>query len=149
MPVVSVSYRTNQIMNLAGEKLTTKQMEEACAYLGKCMGTRIKEFCIDTDQDRPDPNYTVYIETEMGKSTNDAKCSEILDKALQDKISAYSKARNSGALSEVKVISLRRGAFRSFGAYLSKSGYRMEQNRPLKIITTDDQRAFFEKKAEE
>lgn len=149
MPVISVSYRTNQVMNLDEEKVNTRQMEEACAYLGKCMGTGITEFCMDADTDADVPRYIIYIETQMGRSNNDAKCSEILDKALMDSVGSYGRARASGKLDMARVITLRRGSFRSFGAYLSKKGYRMEQNRPLKIITTDEQRDFFIKKSAE
>ena len=148
MPVISVSYRTNQVMNLAEERVTTRQMEAACSYLGERMGTRITEYCMDAEKTDNLPHYLVYIETEMGRSTNDRKCSEILDKALQDNLDPYLKARASGRLGEARVISLRRGSFRSFGAYLSKNGYRMEQHRPLKIICNDDQRDFFIKKSQ-
>ena len=149
MPVISVSYRTNQIMNLAEEHLTTRQMAEACDELGKRMGTRVTEYCMDADKEGELPRYTVYIETEMGRSNNDAKCSMVLDAILKDHVSAYEKARSSGRLGQPFVITLRRGVFRSFGAYLSKNGYRMEQNRPLKIISTEDQREFFRKKSAE
>ena len=148
MPVVSVSYRTNQVMNLADERVTTRQMETACQYLGERMGTRILEYCMGSEKSDDIPRYVVYIETEMGKSSNDARCSEVLDQALQDRLDPYLKARASGRLGEARVVSLRRGTFRSFGAYLSKHGYRMEQNRPLKIICTDDQRDFFIQKSQ-
>lgn len=147
MPVVSVSYRTNQVMNLDEEKVTTRQMEEACAYLGKCMGTGITEFCMDAYTAGDIPSYIIYIETQMGKSNNEAKCSEILDRALMDIAGSYAKARNAGRLGMARVITLRRGSFRSFGSYLSKKGYRMEQNRPLKIVTTEEQREFFIRKS--
>ncbi|MBQ7584186.1 MAG: GH3 auxin-responsive promoter family protein [Lachnospiraceae bacterium] len=149
MPVISVSYRTNQIMNLADERITTRQMGEACSRLGQRMGTRLTEYCMDADRDGEIPQYIVYIETEMGRSNNDAKCSEVLDEILKEHVSAYRKAREQCRLKEARVISLRRGVFRSFGAYLSKNGYRMEQNRPLKIISTDDQKDFFRKKSSE
>ena len=147
IPVISVSYRTNQIMNLAEEHLTTRQMAEACDELGKRMGTRVTEYCMDADKEGELPRYTVYIETEMGRSNNDVKCSMVLDAILKDHVSAYEKARSSGRLGQPFVITLRRGVFRSFGAYLSKNGYRMEHNRPLRIISNDDQREFFNRKS--
>ncbi len=149
MPVISVCYRTNQVMNLAEERVTTRQMTEVCLHLGRCMGTDITEYCMDADRNARTPFYIVYIETGMGKTNNEKKCSEILDKKLQEISSGYRRARSEGTLDEARVISLRRGAFRSFGAYLSKNGYRMEQSRPLRIIASEDQRAFFKKKAEE
>lgn len=147
MPVISVSYRTNQVINLAEERITTRQMSEALNQLGMRMGTRITEYCVDADRNSDIPRYVIYIETEMGKSNNDAKCSEIMDGILKEYISAYDKARLAGRLLEAEVITLRRGVFRSFGAYLSKNGYRMEQSRPLRIISNDDQRNFFRQKS--
>ena len=85
----------------------------------------------------------------MGRSNNDSKCSDIIDQFLQEKSNGYRNARESGMLGKAKVISLRRGAFRSYGAHLSDSGYRMEQNKPLHIISNDEQREFFSRIASE
>ena len=149
MPVVSISYRKNQVMDLAKEHVTMRQIEEVADHLGICMGAGILGFCIDAGESSGTPDYTVYIETEMGRSNNDSKCSDIIDGFLKEHNKDYCHARETGALGIPRVVSLRRGAFRSYGAHLSDSGYRMEQNKPLHIISTEVQRDFFRRIASE
>ena len=149
MPVISISYRKNQLLNLADEKINTRQLEQATDLLASRMGTGISDYCVDAgnNENGAKPGYIIYIETEMGRSNNDKKCSEIVDKALRDSSAGYRLARENDRLREAQVISLKKGAFRSYGAYLSNHGYRMEQNKPLRIITSDEQRDFFTHKA--
>lgn len=150
MPVVSVCYRKNQVMNLVNENVTIRQLEDAVAKLGGRMGTRIREFCAGGDEDSGKAqNYLVYIETEMGRSNNDKKCSEIMDDILKENSAGYRKARENGNLGASRVVSLRRGTFRAYGAHLSQQGYRMEQNKPLRIMTNEDQKAFFRNRSSE
>ena len=72
-----------------------------------------------------------------------------LNEHLKEHNKDYCHARETGALGIPRVVSLRRGAFRSYGAHLSDSGYRMEQNKPLHIISTEVQRDFFRRIASE
>ena len=150
MPVIGVCYRKNQVMNLVNENVTTRQLEAAARRLGELMGTKIAEYCVGGDSDSEGRlSYIMYIETGMGRSNNDKKCSEIIDNILKESSSGYKKAREEGRLNESRVVSLKRGSFRSYGAYLAQQGYRMEQNKPLRIMTTEDQKQFFRKKAEQ
>ncbi|MCR5774294.1 MAG: GH3 auxin-responsive promoter family protein [Lachnospiraceae bacterium] len=146
MPVVTFSYRKSQVIDLADENMTSRQIENAVTSLGEAMGTTIKEYCIDTEPfegDGAKPYYTVYIETGMGRSINDAKCSELVDGFFGKENTGYGKAREAARLSGARVITLEKGSFRSYGASLSEKGYRMEHIRPLRIIINEAQRAFF------
>ena len=150
MPIISICYRKNQVMNLANENVTARQLEEAVRRLGERMGTKISEYCVGGDSEGEGGlSYIMYIETGMGRSNNDKKCSEIIDDILKESSSGYKKAREEGRLNESRVVSLKRGSFISYGAYLAQQGYRMEQNKPLRIMTTEDQKQFFRKKAGE
>lgn len=144
-PVVRISHRKNQVLNIADEKMNVRQLESAMQKFERLTGCTLEGYCIDTDFDQSTPFYLVYLEVSTGKLADEAQ--ELLDQCFQESCFGYKCAREICEIGMVRTVILPKGSFLAYECFLAGKGYRMEQNKPLRILRTQEQKDFFKKEA--
>jgi hypothetical protein len=143
-PVISVNYRKSQTLNLAGENLNSVQFENAIDMLFGDQELLAEGNCVASNRKHSLPGYTIFIEGRLSLPENPG---HVLDRALMMSCPGYKTARDSGLMHEPEVIRLMPGSFEEFENSFSVSeGRRSEQTKPLKILQTEDQLSFFERR---
>lgn len=144
-PVVRISHRKNQVLNIADEKLNVRQLESVMQKFERLTGCRLEGYCVDTDFDKATPFYLVYLEVSAGKLTDEAEA--LLDQCFQENCFGYKSAREICEIGMVRIVILPKGSFLAYEYFLADKGYRMEQNKPLRMLRTQEQKDFFKKEA--
>ncbi len=144
-PVIRISHRKNQVLNIADEKMNVRQLESAIQKFERLTGCTLEGYCIDTDSEESIPFYLIYLEILAGKLTDEAAV--LLDKCFQENCFGYKSAREICEIGMVKTVILPKGSFLAYEKFLAGKGYRMEQNKPLRILRTQEQKDFFKKEA--
>lgn len=140
-PIVRVCYRKNQILNIADEKMNVLQLESAMEKFRRLSGCVVRGYCADADLEGGQPRYLVYMETDAKGHPKNAE--ELLDKCFEESCFGYKSAREMKELERAKIIFLKEGSFEEYDRFLAKKGYRMEQNKPLRMLLAKEQRDFF------
>lgn len=143
-PVIRVSHRKNQVMSIAGEKMNAYQLESAMGEFERLTGRALEGYCADSGFEGSTPFYLVYLEERAGGLPDDA--AELLDKCLMENCFGYGSAREMRELGMARAAVLEKGSFSAYEKFLEDKGYRMEQNKPLRILRTEDQKDFFRKR---
>lgn len=144
-PVIRISHRKNQVLNIADEKMNMRQLESALQKFEHLTGCTLKGYCINADFGRTTPFYLVYLEVSAGGLPDEA--ARLLDYCFQENCFGYKSAREMNEIGMVKIATLPKGSFLSYEKFLAGKGYRMEQNKPLRILRTQEQKDFFKKEA--
>lgn len=144
-PVLRVSHRKNQVLNIAGEKMNVPQLESAMREFEALTGRVLEGYCVDADFERATPFYRVYLEAGAGELPDEA--ARLLDRCFTDNCFGYKSAREMDEIGAAKIAVLEKGSFLAYEGFLADQGYRMEQNKPLRILRTEDQKIFFRKRA--
>lgn len=140
-PIVRVCYRKNQILDVADEKMNLRQLESAVKGFEGEAGCHLKGYFVDEDLTGLLPSYRIYMELEKGGLPSHAP--ERMDRCLEESCLGYKSGRNMGEIGRPGIVELKRGSFRAYEKFLADSGYRVEQNKPLRILWTQEQRDFF------
>ena len=140
-PIVRVCYRKNQVLDVADEKMNLRQLESAVKGFEEETDCRIRGYFSDEDLTGFLPSYRLCIELEKGVLPPDAP--ERMDRCLKENCLGYKSGRNMGEIGRPGIVELKRGSFRAYEKFLADSGYRVEQNKPLRILRTQEQRDFF------
>lgn len=140
-PVVRVCYRKSQIINIADEKMNVRQLENAMRHFQKRADCNAEGYCVDGDYTMRLPRYILYLELESGELPEDA--AEILDECLMESCFGYKRDRELAELDMVFIQPVPKGSFKAYGRFMAKLGRRREQDKPLRILTTEEQKAFF------
>lgn len=96
---------------------------------------------MDGDYTKRLPRYMLYLELAGGELPEDA--AEILDECLMESCSGYKRDRELAELGKVFIQPVPKGAFKAYGRFMAKLGHRKEQDKPLRILITEEQKAFF------
>ncbi len=68
-----------------------------------------------------------------------------MDKCLAESCFGYKSAREQLELGRAKTVLLVEGSFEEYSRFLVRQGYRVEQNKPIRILLTQEQKDFFKK----
>lgn len=140
-PVVRVCYRKSQVINIADEKMNVRQLENAMRKFQRRAECSAEGYCVDGDYTKKLPCYLLYLELTSGELPEDA--AEILDECLMESCSGYKRDRELAELGKVIIQLVPKGAFKAYGRFMAKLGHRKEQDKPLRILITEEQKAFF------
>ena len=140
-PVIRMSRRKSQVLNVADEKMDMRQLEKAMQRFERLGGCQLEGYCADTGLRGSTPYYSMYLEPKAGALPAEAE--KLLDECLRESCFGYKGAREMGQIGEAQVLLLKKGAFGAYREYLAGKGYRMEQNKPLHILQTKEQKDFF------
>lgn len=140
-PIVRVCYRKSQVINIADEKMNVRQLEIAMRKFQLRAGCTAEGFCVDGDYAKQRPRYMLYLELAEGKLPENAE--EILDECLMESCFGYKRDRELAELERVKIQMIPQGGFKAYGRFMAKLGHSKEQDKPLRILVTEEQKAFF------
>ena len=140
-PVIRMSRRKSQVLNVADEKMDMRQLEKAMQRFERLGDCTLEGYCADTGYRGSTPYYSVYLELKTGALPAGAE--KLLDDSLRESCFGYKGAREMRQIGDVQVQLLKKGAFGAYREFLAGKGYRMEQNKPLHILQTEEQKDFF------
>ncbi len=75
-PKITFSYRKSQLLDLAGDKITERMMDDAIRLTGEELGVNIIDYCVYPNRDDSPSHYEFLIEPDM--PLDPAKCGEYL-----------------------------------------------------------------------
>lgn len=139
-PVVRFSYRKNQMLNIAGEKSSMDQIEDAVSRFTDKMELTIKGYCVQEDIFQQLPRYLFYIEYE-GQLPGDAE--KVLEDCLCKANFEYQECRSINEIGPLQIERLRQGSFERYERYLAALGTPMGQNKPLRLLDSEEKKKFF------
>lgn len=140
-PIVRVCYRKSQVINIADEKMNVRQLENAMRKFQMRAGCAAEGFCVDGDYAKQKPRYMLYLELTEGKLPDNAE--EILDECLMESSFGYKRDRELAEIGRVKIQMIPSGGFKAYGRFMAKLGRSKEQEKPLRVLVTEEQKAFF------
>ncbi len=140
-PIVRVCYRKSQVINVADEKMNVRQLENAMRKFQTRAECTAEGFCVDSDYAKQRPRYMLYLELAEGTLPENAE--EILDECLMESCFGYKRDRELAELDRVKIQMIPQGGFKAYGRFMAKLGHSKEQDKPLRILVTEEQKAFF------
>ena len=76
-----------------------------------------------------------------GKLPDNAE--EILDECLMESSFGYKRDRELAEIGRVKIQMIPSGGFKAYGRFMAKLGRSKEQEKPLRVLVTEEQKAFF------
>lgn len=80
---------------------------------------------------------------ELADSVLPKDAEQLLDECLMESCPGYKRDRELDELDKVKIQMIPRGGFKAYGRFMAKLGHRKEQDKPLRILVTEEQKAFF------
>ena len=140
-PVVRVCYRKSQVINIADEKMNVRQLENAMRKFQRRAECVAEGFCVDGDYAKQRPRYMLYLELAEGELPGNAEA--VLDECLMESCFGYKRDRELAELDRVKIQMIPQGGFKAYGRFMAKLGHRKEQDKPLRVLVTEEQKAFF------
>lgn len=140
-PIVRVCYRKSQVINIADEKMNVRQLENAMRKFQSRSGCTAEGFCVDGDYAKQRPRYMLYLELADGNLPENAEA--LLDECLMESCFGYKRDRELAELDRVKIQMISRGGFKAYGRFMAKLGHSKEQDKPLRVLVTEEQKAFF------
>ena len=140
-PIVRVCYRKSQVINIADEQKNVRELESAMRKFQRRAECTAEGYCVDGDYTKRLPRYLLYLELAGGELPEDAE--ELLDECLMECCAGYKRDRELAELDKVKIQLIPQGGFKAYGRFMAKLGHRKEQDKPLRILVTEEQKAFF------
>lgn len=140
-PIVRVCYRKSQVINIADEKMNVRELESAMRKFQRRAECTAEGYCVDGDYTKRRPRYLLYLELAEGELPEDAE--QLLDECLMESCAGYKRDRELAELDKVKIQLIPQGGFKAYGRFMAKLGHRKEQDKPLRILVTEEQKAFF------
>lgn len=139
-PVIRFCYRRNQMVNIAGEKMNTEQIEQAVSMYEKKNKIAVKQYCVYADYNVSPGRYILLIER---KDDVQFRTVKTMDSCLSEVNLDYLDCRAMGEIAEAQVCILQPDTFASYREHLAARGYEMGQNKPMRIIDTKEKEQFF------
>lgn len=140
-PIVRVCYRKSQVINIADEKMNVRELENAMRKFQRRAGCTAEGYCVDGDYTGRRPRYMLYLELAEGELPENAE--GLMDECLMESCFGYKRDRELAELDRVSLQQVPRGGFKAYGRFMAKLGQRKEQDKPLRVLVTDVQKAFF------
>ena len=121
--------------------MNTMQLESAVRQFTEKTGIRVENECVRENWDNGIPLYTIYLETDRNLPPDAAV---IMDQCLCESSFGYRDVRMMNELACAQVFRVRKETFGEYQHYRQAKGMRMEQSKLIRVLTRDDQIAFFE-----
>ena len=103
-PVMEFMFRKNQAINIAGEKIDARQLEDAVYSLRK-YGILVKQYCVGVSMEKIPGKYFVAMSLEKGNGIADReKTAALFDEALAERNPDYADLRKLKQLGAPEVI---------------------------------------------
>lgn len=96
---------------------------------------------MDGDYAKQRPRYMLYLELADGELPENAEA--LLDECLMESCFGYKRDRELAELERVKIQMVPKGGFKAYGRFVAKLGHSKEQDKPLRVLVTEEQKAFF------
>ena len=140
-PLVRPCYRKDLVISLLDEKMNTMQLENAVRLFAEKAAVPVDNYCVAGNYDGFVPNYVLYLETDRRLP---ADASDVMDRCLCESSLGYKGIRAMNELDPAKVFSVPRGTFSDYQRFCQQEGMRMEQSKPVRVLSGKKQIAFFE-----
>ena len=146
-PVFEFAFRRNQALNIAGEKMSIRQLEKAVQEM-EAYSVWIEEYCFSISLEQMPAKYlAVFVLKEKTKeNTTLAKIEDILDAGLSDVNRDYMDLRNLGYLDKPVVYLVSRAGYRKIMESFRKEH---RHNKPLHILPEGISKVLLERSAYE
>ncbi len=140
-PVVRICYRKDLVISLLDEKMNTMQLDGAVRAFSERTGVRADGYCVAGSFEGLYPKYIVYLET---GGELPAGASEEMDRCLCENSLGYKGIRTMNELACAEAFSVPEGTFSDYQESRREKGTRTEQAKPVRVLSTKEQIAFFE-----
>ena len=139
-PVIRICYRKDLIISILDERMNTLQMENAVRLFSEISGLLVNHYCVAADMDEEPPRYILYLETDRSLPPD---APAVMDRCLCENSMGYTEVRTMHELACAEVFRVRKDTFSEYQHFRQAKGARMEQSKPVRVLTRDDQIAFF------
>lgn len=137
-PVVRYCYRNNQLINLAGEKTNTEQMENAVHVFSAENGLGFVWWCMYGEVAEGRGRYVFFYEAE-----HSGGAAISFDDCMQRCNLDYMDCRVNGELSKAVSCRVKQGSFGEYRKYREEKGVEMGQDKPVKLLDGREKIDFF------
>ena len=142
-PLVRFCHRLNQVLNVADEKMDSEQLAYAVSLFAMRLGRSLPRYCVREDRSSRPGRYVLYLE-----STPVHDADRLMDECLATASYGYRCCRQMDDIAKPCVRFLPHGTFRRYEEAIARTGRTMAQYKPLIVIGSDDDGAFFERQAD-
>ncbi|MCC8140620.1 MAG: GH3 auxin-responsive promoter family protein [Lachnospiraceae bacterium] len=165
-PVLTVCYRKNQALNVAGEKIDMRTVARAVEQFSERTGLRVLEYSVCDDRTLLPGRYLCFLEVsdeprkaagiersaDRGRTVDDevsaskrilAGYSELLDEILRDLSDDYRDLRELGMIGDPQVLLVEQGAHQSCRKRFQK---RLAHSKPLQYLSDPEAIAYMKKR---
>lgn len=143
-PKVTFCYRLNQIANISGEKINQLALEEIVGNYAEKTGDFLVGYCLYADRSTSPGHYELLLECkDTHTAAEQAEYSRLFEEALCAGNVSVGPLIQSGALGHCAVRFLQHGTFDAYREKKKEQGANLNQLKPVRVITTDEQKEFF------
>lgn len=143
-PKVTFCYRLNQIANISGEKVNQMAFDEIVGNFSEKTGDIPVGYSIYADRSTSPGHYVLLIESTCEHTPEDeARYARIFEETFCAGNVSVEPLIKSGALGHCEVKFLQKGTNEAYRELLRARGANLNQVKPIKVITTEEQKAFF------
>lgn len=143
-PKVTFCYRLNQIANISGEKVNQMAFDEIVGNFSEKMNDLFVGYSIYADRSTSPGHYVLLIESTRDHTPADeAEYARIFEETFCAGNVSVEPLIKSGALGHCEVKFLRKGTNDAYRELLRANGANLNQIKPIKVITTEEQKSFF------
>ncbi len=143
-PKVTFCYRLNQVANITCEKINAMALDEIVDTFAETVGDIFVGYSIYADRSTSPGHYVLLIETaDEHKKEEEERYSKEFEKALCAGNVLVAPQIKCGALGHCEVKFLKRGSYDEYREVLKMRGANLNQVKPVKVISNDEQHDFF------
>ncbi len=146
LPVIRFVYRLNQVLNMAGEKTNDSMMKYVMSDFEFETGEEIIEYTVCADTDISPGRYLIFAEYGRPVSQNDIRR---FQKVIEEKLCFYNHSYadkiKTGKLGRLKIIPLKKGAYKAYVDMMSKKEVSVNQLKPIRVVSGGEKKCFFVK----
>lgn len=143
-PKVTFCYRLNQIANISGEKVNQMAFDEIVGNLSDKLGELFVGYSLYPDRTTSPGHYVLLLESTVEHTTADEEeYGRIFEDIFCKGNVSVEPLIKSGALGHCEVKFLKSGTYDAYRQVLKDRGANLNQVKPIKVISTDEQKDFF------
>ncbi len=145
-PKITFAYRKSQLLDLAGDKITEKMMDETIKKTSEEIGTQILDYCVYMNRDVSPAKYEILIEpvSELDPS----KCNEyrdILEKHLFEINPVYKECIDTNEIDHADLYLQQCQTHALWRDMKMMKGASANQVKPVRVLDTPQKKNFFYK----
>ncbi len=148
IPKIKFSHRTNVFINIAGEKTSEAYLLEAIRYFEKKTNIKISEYCAYSETNDTPGHYVLLLEPECAIDLSRLKeYEEIIEEGMKIQF-GYKYERQSGNINHAKLLIQQKETHLLYRELQIMKGASRNQLKPVRVLRTPEQKAFFTKMIE-